>query len=411
MPTETPADAQVYFDRGLEKLQAGNWKDALADFDQAIRLRPDVSIGYRFRAYAHADAGNVARALSDLDQAIRLKPDDVQCYYDRGQHLFRQKQYDEALADCTKGLGLDGARADLLGLRGRIHAARGDSERAQADFAKAIEIDPEGAADYLTWRGDLLMELEQTERALADYNGAIARDPDNPHVYSQRARAHWALRSLDDALADFSKAIELDPDWIWVRNGRGLVLADRGDHEAAVAEFTEAIGIDPKSAASYEYRAMSLSKLDRHAEAVADLNEAIRLEPDEPRLLNRRAMVHYFNREYGKAVRDHVQALKLDPNDAATFNYLAWIWCTAPDPNVRNGRRALECATRACELTEFQNAGFLDTLACAHAEMGNFTEAVKWAGDAVELAADDTSREEYGDKITLFEARKPYRTA
>jgi serine/threonine-protein kinase len=139
------------------------------------------------------------------------------------------------------------------------------------------------------------------------------------------------------------------------------------------------------------------------------VNEAIKRNPDSVRLFNRRAMLHYFNREYSKAVRDHTAALKCDPNHAATFNYLAWVWCTAPDPTVRNGRRALECATRACELTEWQTPGFLDTLAAAHAEVGNLQEAEKWAERAAELAEDEKNRAEYLGRAEQYRQGEPLR--
>ena len=94
---------------------------------------------------------------------------------------------------------------------------------------------------------------------------------------------------------------------------------------------------------------------------------------------------------------------------APTFNYLAWVWSTAPDPTVRNGRRALECATRACELSEWQTPGFLDTLAAAHAEVGNFADAEKWAERAAELAEDDKSRREYLARAEQYRDGEPLR--
>ncbi len=404
-----PADAQGYFNRGLDKLKAGNWKDALTDFTEAIKLRPDVAVGYRYRAYAHADGGNVPRAIADLDEAIRLKPDDVQTYYDRAQYFLRQKQYDEALIDCNKGLTIDGARADLIALRGRAHSARGASEPAEVDFTKAIAIDPEGATEYLVWRGDLYLECDNNDQAIDDYTEAISRRPDHAYAYNRRASAHWAKRDIENALADFTKAIELEPNGLWVRNGRGLVYADIGNHEAAIEDFNVAVSLNPNHGPTYEYRGESLCKLGRKPEALADFNEAIRLNPDSVRLYNRRAMFHYFSRDYVKAIRDHMEALKCEPNHAATLNYLGWVWSTAPDPNVRNGRRALECATRACELTEWQTPGFADTLAAAHAEVGQWSEAIKWAEKAVDLATDDRSRIEYASRIDLFEDKKPLR--
>lgn len=408
-PSYVPAEAQDFFNRGKERLKEGNWRDALSDFTEAIKLRPDVAVGYRFRAYAHADGGNVARAIADLDEAIRLKPDDTQSYYDRAQYFLRQKQYDHALTDCNKGLAIDGARADLIALRGRTHAARGASESAEIDFTRAIEIDPEGATDYYIWRGDLYMECDDNDKAIADFTEAMTRRANNSYACSRRASAYWAKRDIEAALADFTKAIEIDPEGLWLRNGRGLVYADRGDHELAVEDYTHAIRLNPAHGPSYEYRGESLCKLGKKPEALADFNEAIRLNPDSIRLYNRRAMFHYFNGDYSKAIRDHMEALKREPNHGVTFNYLAWIWSTAPDPKVRNGRRAIECATRACELTEWQSPGFVDTLAAAHAELGQWTEACKWAAKAVELAADDASHDEYAARLELYENRRPLR--
>jgi tetratricopeptide (TPR) repeat protein len=280
---------------------------------------------------------------------------------------------------------------------------------ADADFSKAIELDPAGAASYLVWRGDLRLKHEQAERAIEDFDRALAMDPINVYALSRRASAHWAARDLDKALADFARAMELDGEWVWVRNGRGLVYHDRADYEAALADFNESVQLDPDHAATYEYRAETLYKMGRRPEALADLNESIKRNPESPRLFNRRAMLHYFNKEYSKAVRDHTAALKCDPQSAQTFNYLAWVWSTAPDPTVRNGRRALECATRACELSEWQTPGFLDTLAAAHAEVGNFDEAERWAERAADLADSDKARREYLARAEQYVNAEPLR--
>ena len=84
-----------------------------------------------------------------------------------------------------------------------------------------------------------------------------------------------------------------------------------------------------------------------------------------------------------------------------------------PDPDVRNGQRARECATRACELTEWAEAGFLDTLATACAECGEFDDAIKWQEKAMEkLPADDADKQaDYQSRLELYEQRKPARVS
>jgi len=83
---------------------------------------------------------------------------------------------------------------------------------------------------------------------------------------------------------------------------------------------------------------------------------------------------------------------------------------TAPDDKVRDGKRALGAAKKACELTDHKNGGHLDTLAAAYAEVGEFARAVEWqekalkAGD-IPIKDMDAARQ----RLELYKAKKPYR--
>jgi hypothetical protein len=57
-----------------------------------------------------------------------------------------------------------------------------------------------------------------------------------------------------------------------------------------------------------------------------------------------------------------------------------------PQPEYRDGARAVELALRGCELTNWQDANILDTLASAYAESGWFEEAISWAHKSLALA-------------------------
>jgi hypothetical protein len=87
----------------------------------------------------------------------------------------------------------------------------------------------------------------------------------------------------------------------------------------------------------------------------------------------------------------------------------AWLWATCPDARYRDGKRAVESATRACELSEWKDAVFIDSLAAANAEAGDFEAAVKWQSKANELypAAEDKKQEE--ERLKLYREKKPYR--
>jgi nucleotide-binding universal stress UspA family protein len=100
----------------------------------------------------------------------------------------------------------------------------------------------------------------------------------------------------------------------------------------------------------------------------------------------------------------------LNPRDAGAYNSYAWLLATCPDDGVRNGPKAVELATKACELKNWQDPSCLETLGAACAEAGRFQEAVGWQKQALAFA--DFAREhgeEARRRLRLYQEGKPYR--
>jgi tetratricopeptide (TPR) repeat protein len=403
----TTADAQSLFDRGHQSLQSGDFPEAVECFTRAIRLKPNIAAGYRFRALAYLELGQRIDALNDLDQAIRIRSDDPMLYADRARVLYRQRSFPAAIADCDRALGLDPGLAPLHGLRGECHAANGETQKAFADFAVAMEQDPQNLADYLIARAELHLELEDYDAALADADLAVDRNPESSTVYQTRGMIHRALDNESEAEADFTKTLELDPERVLAQLARATVRLSLKRFPEALADCDTVIAALPTLAKAYEIRGMARKFSGDSAAALVDYNEAIRLNPGSLLAYNLRAGIHYQHQQYNKAIQDHLEALKRDPKSAGTFNQLGWIWATAPDPDVRNGTRAKECATRACELTEWQESGYLDTLAAACAELGEYDDAVKWMEKAIAIAPEH--EDDYRTRLELYEREKPFR--
>jgi tetratricopeptide (TPR) repeat protein len=112
-----------------------------------------------------------------------------------------------------------------------------------------------------------------------------------------------------------------------------------------------------------------------------------------------------------------VEALKiqqrvLDKESPTSLNNLAWFWATCPEEKHRNGAKAIEYATRACELTNWENVSYVDTLAAAYAEADDFDSAVKWQKKAIELITEENPvqwRIEFTERLELYQSGKAYR--
>jgi hypothetical protein len=110
------------------------------------------------------------------------------------------------------------------------------------------------------------------------------------------------------------------------------------------------------------------------------------------------------------AVEDLDRALASGSRDPEIYNTLAWIFATSPRDAVRNAQRAKELALTACELTHYQEPNFIDTLAAAHAEAGEFSEAVQLQTKALESPKfDQRFGREARDRLALYAAGRPYR--
>ena len=150
-------------------------------------------------------------------------------------------------------------------------------------------------------------------------------------------------------------------------------------------------------------------------DAIADfttcIDRALERTPQQAEVAYRnRAMAYSRKKEFGKAAADYAKVVEINPESPVGQNGLAWLLCTAPDAKVRDGKRAVEAATKACELTNYKNGGYLDTLAAAYAEIGEFDKAVEWqekalkAGD-IPVKDLDAARK----RLELFKQKKPYR--
>jgi len=262
--------------------------------------------------------------------------------------------------------------ADVQFRVARMYEKQKDDAAALAAVEKAIELRPD-FAEALELRGRLHLWGDRLDQAVADFGRAIDLEPDGA-ARAFRGEAYRRLRRYDEALADLDVAVRLTPDYAFPWTTRGQVHA----------------------------------RLGRHAEAIADFTRALALRPSAF-LYNERAGCRYGGRDFAGAITDHEQALGLAPDDPTGCNGLAWILATCPDAALRDGARACELATRACQKTAWAHVGYIDTLACACAEAGRFDDAVKHAGRVVELAA-ARHKAEYQGRLDLFKTGKPFHT-
>jgi tetratricopeptide (TPR) repeat protein len=239
----------------------------------------------------------------------------------------------------------------------------------------ALTVRPGSAVAYGVLAYALLERGDWREAMLAA-NRSIKINPNHAPAYYFLGRALRDKKDLPGAIAAFQRAIDIDPNYsppIW---GLGEVARLQGDGPAAVATFQRAIEVDPRDWAAHHSLGQVLRQQGRYAEAEQAYLGAIKAQP--------------------AAIRAH--------------DSLARLLATCPDDKVRDGRRAVEYAKTACERSGWKDPLYLDTLAAAYAEAGQFEEAVRYQTRALDdPALKGDVRMAATQRLELYRQKKPFR--
>jgi tetratricopeptide (TPR) repeat protein len=234
-----------------------------------------------------------------------------------------------------------------------------------------------GRATARTLRG-------RNEDALEDLDRAIAADPAESALFTSRGLIWLKRKNYKKALADFTEAIRHDPKNAVAHTQRGNAYLGKGDFALAKEDCSEAIRLDRNYLLPYLLPGNARRALRESGGALMDYSEVIRIDPADVRGHFSRARIYQDQKNYGKAIADCKEAQRLAPDNAGILNQLAWLLAVSPQNGVRNGRLAVKLAHRACELTRWKNANMIETLAAAHAEEGDFKEAVRYEQRAID---------------------------
>ena len=166
---------------------------------------------------------------------------------DAQQDCIQDKDRDLQVRACTDIIRGDASAAWAYHNRANAYEAKGDYDRAIADFTRVIELRPKFADGYNNL-GVAYMKKGNYDRAIAEQTKALEIDSTTPEAFSyyfNRALAYPKAGKATQGLSDAERALQLSPNSAFALNARGQILEALGRRQEAIADFRQALAIDP----------------------------------------------------------------------------------------------------------------------------------------------------------------------
>lgn len=381
---------------GLTELELGNVEGAEESFKKAEALRPDYLANLVQLGKIRLQFNDGLGAVGYFEKVLAKKPNEAAAWLGKGQALYYQEKYNEALKAYGNALKLSPASDKINYFIALTYRALGDEPQSRGFMARAGKV----GVKPIDPLAEDVAKLQRGERVLM-----------------QKGQAAFSAGRYKDAAQMYSMALDSNPNSIPARVNLASSLALGGFGKEAIEQYQAVLAKDPKNLTSHYNLGKIYSGLGKLDEAFLHLSQAVNLDNQDLEIQYDLANVLATKGEIEKALRiyDHLEAKAPDqvkvpigkvrlaisqkaydqaldmlgtyrkkfPHSATLGYYHAQLLVTHPDLSKRNGKLALDLSLKLLEAQK--SALHFESVAMAHAELGNCLRAAKWQTQALEF--------------------------
>ncbi len=267
--------------RALTFLQAGQPREALQLYRQALKTYPDHADALNLSGIAAFQLGDVERALKLIRRAITVQPDHVDAHNNLGNVLKASERFDEAEAAYRRALEI---MPDYVGGHfnlGIVLEALDRPDEVEAAYGCALELKPDFAEACLN-RGNAFKAMGRLHEAISAYQQALEMAPDHADGHNNHGSALREMGELNEAASAYRRAIEIEPRHVDAHYNLGIVLQEQDKLGDAIASYLKALEINPAFVGACVNLGYALQKSGKLDEAIDTYRRAIGIAPDYP---------------------------------------------------------------------------------------------------------------------------------
>ena len=278
---------KAYLARGAAQLQLKNTPAARQDFEAARQIFPNDPAVYNNLAVASLTENKPQDAMNSFEDALRVDATNFVALNGMIGQYARANELDKAHARVDQALSAYPNVSWLHYLKGQIHRLQNNGQAAEAEFRRALEIDPAYLPAYSSL-AELFITGKQVDRAIDEYKKILAIRPDNATVYTLIGMLEDQRGNADAAIDYYKKALERDQNQAIAANNLAWSYAvnGKGNLDEAVRLAQTVVQRNPNIAGFADTLGWVYFKKNLYAAAAEQLQKAVALDEAAARLAN-----------------------------------------------------------------------------------------------------------------------------
>lgn len=384
--------------QAVEKLQKGNYQEAILDFNRSIQMDSAISYNYGYKGYCLLRQDSTSLALINIKKAIALNDTDATFYYYLGDAYLKSNKITEAESAYSRAYFLDKNFYDALFNVATINILKKNYEAAENLFLEIIAQNPKYTMAYFTLAQ--LYSVTDQDKTMRYLNKTIVVDPNFAPAFFLRGFYRLSQSDMVSIPKDWHRAIEIDSTNILYRIFRGFLYITQGRFNMGIEELSNTLVL-PKLqhlGKDFEKSASTQRMIDFFSQLVMYNTYADKINPKNKNQINKALSMFYLG-DHQSAEDTYKQVLK-NTNTKGLIYYLRGF-----NQEYRESPTfALDCYKTAMKETDFPFETYL-RLGKVTMDMGNNNRAIAYLDTFI--SKNDSSKLAYRCRgITLFTVQK-----
>jgi tetratricopeptide (TPR) repeat protein len=280
----SPSNADNHYKRSLLYLENENFKDALADIENAISIKPNVGNYFQAKAQILKASGQTQLALESASKAEVLNTESPELYTLLGDLYQQLNQFPKAQAYLRKALQLSPNNGETYFYQGEIAAKMADTSMALGLYQQALGLKPSFLPAYLKLI-QVHTNLKEYDLALLYCGEALKYHPKSANLFFQKGNTYQRAWKLDSAVLFYGKAILLDTNLIQASFNSGQIYFKTRAYRLAMPFFERTLKHNPKYPDAKFYMAQCLEYTGEYVKAEEMYNLMIAENPQDYKAL------------------------------------------------------------------------------------------------------------------------------